>query len=186
MDASDRKSCMCPLCILYKTNVASVQRWASERHQKRKAKFDEKLQNKRDYHEGILKKLRDKHASQMQAFEETIKQASADDLDEKALEAQYKDELLALDANLKQNVGDLITQFERDYIERTSQLDGFIAHDVGGSEGSGSSGQWDEQCDPESACSCADDAASPDTQVALVVDENARLKVVRSPSVCTD
>jgi len=177
---------MCPLCILYKTNVANVQRWASERHQKRKAKFDAKLQQKRDYHDGILKKLRDKHASQMQAFEETIKQASADELDEKALEAQYKDELEALNANLKQNVGDLITQFERDYVERTSQLDGFIAHDVGESEGSGSSSQWDERCDPESACSCADDSASPDTQVELVVDENARLKVVCSPSVCTD
>ena len=186
MDASDRKSCMCPLCILYKTNVASVQRWASERHQKRKAKFDEKLQNKRDYHDGILQKLRDKHASQMQAFEETIKQASADELDEKALEAQYNDELQALNANLKQNVGDLIMQFERDYVERTSQLDGFIAHVVGESEGSGSSSQWDERCDPESACTCADDSSSPDTQVALVVDENARLKVVCSPSVCTD
>ena len=183
MDSSDRKSCMCPLCILYKTNVANVLRWANERHQKRKAKFDEKLQCKREYHESILQKLRDKHASQIQIFEETIKQAQTGELDDDALEAQYNDELQVLNANLKQNVGELIKKFEGDYIERTNHLEGFSARDDVGSD---SSITWDARCDPGSSCSWEDCDESSGTQIELVVDENARLKVVCSQSACKD
>jgi hypothetical protein len=116
---------------VYKANVANVQRWASERAQRRKDKYDEKLQRQRAYHESILHKLRAKHAKQIESFDEVLQAATGQDeaTTTAELEAQYNDELQTLNAHLKQRVSDLIVRFRQDYTDRTSRLDGFPAVD---------------------------------------------------------
>ena len=192
MDTSDRtntKSCMCPLCAVYKANVANVQRWASERYQKRKAKHDEKLQRQRDYHEMILQKLRDKHALQIKAFDELVQaEATADATTTADMEMQYKDELQSMNSNLKQTVSEMVTRFKQDYADRTGKLEGFCVP----ADSELLPATWDALYDDESARESADREGAPspdsgeDVRVELVVDENAQLKVVCEKATMQD
>ena len=197
MDTSDRtntKSCMCPLCAVYKANVVNVQRWASERYQKRKAKHEEKLQRQRDYHEMILQKLRDKHALQMKAFDELVQaEATADATTTADMEMQYKDELQSMNSNLKHTVSELVTRFKQDYADRTGKLEGFC---VPADSELLPATSWDALYDDESARESEDREGAPspdrgedvreDVRVGLVVDENAQLKVVCEKTILQD
>ena len=144
---TDAKSC---LCMVYTTNVANVRRWASERCQKRKAKFDDEIQCQRKHRETTLIKLREKHAVQIQTFDDMlIAETEKNAMAVAELELHYNDELKSMNEHLKQTVENMVARFERDYIERTAPLDWF--------------------CPP---------VAPVHDSVELVIDKNAQLKVV--------
>ncbi len=196
-DTSNRdrpQSCLCPLCAVFKTNVANVQRWANDRSVRQKSKYDEKLQGQRAYHESILHKLRDKHAMQIQSFDDLIQVANKEDATTTAeLESQYNNELQLLNANLKHAISEMITGFKKDYHDRTSHMEGFDATDE--TESPSPTGAWgalyyDKVDEPPDGNETVQSDAVPepgvDARVELVVDEQARLRVVRRKSTLID
>jgi hypothetical protein len=188
MDTSeqvDSESCICPLCIMYKRNLANVQRWANERLRKMKAQYTEKHEKQRVYHEMILQKLRDKHAFQISAFDALILQNSEDEARlVEELELQYKDEMNILNASLKQQIDGLIIGFKQDYTERTDKLEGLLVEDCADLLKENS---WEEQYDhDESACATLaktnenhhTQATCENTNIELILDANSQLQVV--------
>ncbi len=118
---SEWDSCMCPLCLLYKSSKTRFRRWAVSRYETLKASLDAKLATHRDENEATLKKLRDKHACQLSAFDATIREEEAD------FERQYTDEVGAMNAAFVAQVTSFLAQCRSDYAGRLRGLDGFVS-----------------------------------------------------------
>ena len=207
MDASDHSItvlCTCPLCTLYKKNMAKVQRWANDLYQKRKASYDEKREKQRVYHETILQKLRNKHALHINSFDAAILQ-TRNDIVHDDLESQYRDEMNVLNARLKQQVDDLVLLFKQDYTDRTSKLEGFQdehADEVSLAQTNSWEAQYDNcskddiiaNCETVATADtnepsytlCQKPAFGDDMRIALILDENSQLTVVCTKAALTD